>query len=237
MNILNWIAKLWALIIIAFALWKIAMLSPWASTLNTVIPYTLIVINSVILYTLHYLGRRGAPKISILFAVVQIAAVVTIAYLLFYKEGLLVSLIPLSFSVLFVCTIMAIIRNTDSNPRSVSNNDKKIFKKVWHLPEENSWKSTNLLAMKDVGRLSIANGKITFAGADSDIEISNIQNIQYGKQGRDFVNNWVKVEYENGKTAFFADGRWLGWKGILGGTRKIQQSLQTCFSSKGAIRS
>lgn len=106
------------------------------------------------------------------------------------------------------------------------NAKAKVFKKTWYLPEERSWKSLNLMAMKDVGDLMISEGHIKFLGADNNIETSNIQNISYGKQGRDFVNSWVKVEYDDGKAAFFANGRWLGWKGILGGTKKIKDALQ-----------
>jgi hypothetical protein len=40
------------------------------------------------------------------------------------------------------------------------------------------------------------------------------------------VNNWVKIDYQKGKTAFFADGSWLGWGGILGGTRKILDAVR-----------
>lgn len=107
----------------------------------------------------------------------------------------------------------------------------KTFNKVWFLPEENSWKSLNLMAMRDVGNLKISEDKIIFNGSDKNIVISNIQKITCGKQGRDFINNWVKIEYDDGKEAFFADGGWLGWKGVFGGTKKIQRALQHTLKS------
>ena|SRR3989344_1603589 len=99
------------------------------------------------------------------------------------------------------------------------------FNKVWYLPSENTWKDFNMLAMKDSGILTINDHSLEFLGKSTKIVIDNIQSVSYGKQGRDFVNNWIKVRYidENGKPAqaFFADGRLLGWSGVFGGTKRI----------------
>jgi hypothetical protein len=46
------------------------------------------------------------------------------------------------------------------------------------------------------------------------------------KQGKDFINNWIKVEYQDGNTAFLADGNLLGWAGVFGGTKKILKVIQ-----------
>ena len=59
--------------------------------------------------------------------------------------------------------------------------------------------------------------------------ITNVRAVSYGKQGRDFVNNWVKVEYGDGSapsSAYFADGSLLGWGGILGGTKRILDAIR-----------
>lgn len=109
----------------------------------------------------------------------------------------------------------------------------EIINNVWYLPSENTWKEFNLLAMRDSGTLSIRKGELIFKGKKSqEVTIKNIQSISYGKQGRDFVNNWVKIEFVSDKSekeiAFFADGKLLGWAGIFGGTKtllnKIKQS-------------
>lgn len=79
------------------------------------------------------------------------------------------------------------------------------FDTVWYLPNENRWRDLNLLAYRDVLRVS------------------------YGKQGRDFVNNWVKVEYGHSATpssAFFADGSLRGWGGISGGAKRILDAVR-----------
>jgi hypothetical protein len=102
----------------------------------------------------------------------------------------------------------------------------KTFATVWFLPEENRWRDMNLLAMRDSGLLVVADDSLEFVGGKGRVRITGIQRISCGKQGRDFVNDWVKVEYQAGKTAFFADGSLLGWGGIFGGTRKILEAVR-----------
>ncbi len=85
--------------------------------------------------------------------------------------------------------------------------------------------------MKDTGSLFLENGEVIFKGNKyKQVSIKNIESISYGKQGRDFVNNWVKLIYatEEGerKVAYFADGKLLGWSGIFGGTKSIMNKIQ-----------
>lgn len=84
----------------------------------------------------------------------------------------------------------------------------------------------NILAFRDTGTLAVSEDSLEFNGKKEKVQITNIGRISYGKQGRDFVNNWVKIEYQDGKTAFFADGSWLGWGGIFGGTKAILNAIQ-----------
>jgi hypothetical protein len=108
----------------------------------------------------------------------------------------------------------------------VASRTRRTFHSVWYLPEENTWRDLNLLAFRDVGTLTILENSLLFDGAKERVKSKNIREISFGKQGRDFFNNWVKVEYGKGKSAFFADGSWLGWGGIFGGTRKILDSME-----------
>jgi hypothetical protein len=92
------------------------------------------------------------------------------------------------------------------------------------LPGENQWQDRDLLAYRDLGRLIVPDHAREFLGRVWELAISQIRSVSIGKQGRDFINDWVKVEYGPGRThdtAFFADGRWLGWGGVLGRTKKI----------------
>ena len=100
------------------------------------------------------------------------------------------------------------------------------FSKVWYLPEENRWRDMNLLAMRDTGILVVIDRSLEFQGRKEQVRITGVKRVSYGKQGRDFVNNWVKIDYGDGKQAFFADGSWLGWGGILGGTKKILNAVR-----------
>jgi len=99
--------------------------------------------------------------------------------------------------------------------------ETRTFKPVWYLPKENEWSDMNLLAMRDSGSLIVEDNSLEFIGKKITVHITDIQKVSYVKQGRDFINHWVKVEYQDGKTAFFADGSLLGWGGIFGGTKKI----------------
>ncbi|SMO87243.1 hypothetical protein [Gracilimonas mengyeensis] len=105
--------------------------------------------------------------------------------------------------------------------------------KVWYLPSENRIRDLNLLAMKDSGLLTFEKDGLKFEGKNENIYIKNFQSISYGKQGRDFVNNWVKIEYLSDdkelKTAFFADKKMLGWSGIFGGTKNLYKKIKTEF--------
>ena len=99
------------------------------------------------------------------------------------------------------------------------------FRNVWYLPAENRWRGLNMLAMRDAGTLVVNEDSLEFNGKKEKVRITGVKRISYGKQGRDFVNNWVKIEYQDGNTAFFADGSLLGWGGILGGTKKILNAI------------
>ncbi|NHA04496.1 hypothetical protein G7092_11845 [Mucilaginibacter sp. HC2] len=105
---------------------------------------------------------------------------------------------------------------------------------VWYLSSENTRQKKQVMAMDDIGILNISPGILSFRGTKTEIVITEIISISYGKQGRDFINNWVKVEYygSNGELsrAYFADGNNRGWSGIFGGTKNIFKLLKEVFS-------
>jgi hypothetical protein len=104
-----------------------------------------------------------------------------------------------------------------------------ILEHVWYLPSENRWRDLNLLAFKDSGRLIVKEDALEFQGSKEKVTISGIRRISIGKQGRDFISDWIKVEYGDPASpsmAFFADGSCLGWGGVLGGTRHILAVVQ-----------
>jgi hypothetical protein len=105
---------------------------------------------------------------------------------------------------------------------------------IWYLPSENTWKDFQIMAMKDTGRLQLHTNYISFKGRSTTLEIKDIISLSYCKQGRDFINNWVKIEYRSCdneiEQAFFADGNKQGWSGIFGGTKKIYNLLKGTYN-------
>lgn len=110
------------------------------------------------------------------------------------------------------------------------------FQNIWYLPSANTWKDFQMLAMKDIGCLMIETNGIAFKGNNSEFIINKLSSITYGKQGRDFINNWVKIEYYDLKDelqeAYSADGNNRGWSGIFGGTKKLYNLLIAMYLIK-----
>jgi hypothetical protein len=107
--------------------------------------------------------------------------------------------------------------------------EPQIFDKAWYLSGDSIWRVFRLLAYQDVGKLTVSDSRVEFKSNQRTIVIDSIRRVSYGKQGRDFVNNWVKIEYVQGEsshTAFFADGGSHGWDGVLGGTKRIFEAAQ-----------
>ncbi len=100
------------------------------------------------------------------------------------------------------------------------------FPTVWFLHSENRWRDLNVLAMHDRGALTVHDGSLEFIGKKGTVIVDRIERISFGKQGRDFVNNWVKIDYANGQKAFFADGSFFGWGGFFGGTRAMLRAVE-----------
>ncbi len=105
----------------------------------------------------------------------------------------------------------------------------QIFDRVWYLSGDSIWRIFRLLAYQDVGKLTVSDSQVEFTSSQQRIIIDRIRRVSYGKQGRDFVNNWVKIEYDQGGSshkAFFADGGSLGWDGVFGGTKRILEAVK-----------
>lgn len=110
--------------------------------------------------------------------------------------------------------------------KDVSRNIIQTFYNVWYRFDE--WSGREIPVFKDSGRLTVYSNSLEFLGKET-VVIEHCKRISFGKQGKDFVNNWVKVEYGNDsmpQTAFFADGNWMGYGGVFGGAKKIFTALQ-----------
>lgn len=107
--------------------------------------------------------------------------------------------------------------------------ESSTFDEVWYRSRPNTWWRFRILAYEDVGRLTISDALLEFRTNKNVFQIHRIRKVSYGKQGRDFINNWVKIEYGNDnspRVAYFADGSSSGWGGIRGGTKEIFEAVQ-----------
>lgn len=107
------------------------------------------------------------------------------------------------------------------------------FEQVWYRPDESRWRDMEFVAYRDSGRLVVRADSLEFYGkAAGVVRVAGVRGIWVVKQGRDFINDWVRIDYGEAAaatpatTAFFADGSWLGWGGILGGTRRIYEAVR-----------
>ena len=103
------------------------------------------------------------------------------------------------------------------------------FENVWYRPDESRWRDMELVAFKDSGRLVVRADSLEYYGKSGHVHVTNARSVTLTKQGRDFINDWVRIEYGDAAapaTALFADGSWLGWGGVLGGTRRIYEAVR-----------
>jgi hypothetical protein len=111
------------------------------------------------------------------------------------------------------------------------------FRKVWYLPDENRWSGLKLLDFRDVGQLTLYDDFMEFTGIKHHATIRRIRRVSRGKRGRDSLENWIKVEYGDRRipsTAYFSDGRWLGWVRLFRGTRWMLNALCDRYSNLSA---
>ena len=108
------------------------------------------------------------------------------------------------------------------------------FHNVWFLPEKSTWRRWNLFAYEDIGILTVGDKHLEFVGRRHHISITSINELKFGAQGRDFINNWVHIDSGH-KTVFFADGGWWGFRGHLAhGTRRILRAVLAAFPTTKA---
>jgi hypothetical protein len=94
----------------------------------------------------------------------------------------------------------------------------QIKKNIWlrmRLPEFGSSPAWDF-----VGEICIENNIINFNNYHKKYSFI-VKNLHIDKFGNDPINTWIKVEDVSGKCIFMCDGGLMGWRGILGGTRKL----------------
>jgi len=85
-------------------------------------------------------------------------------------------------------------------------------------------------APQDVGSLSVDKGTLGFTGNLIRLDGMRVVEVELRRIAGDFLNLWVKVKLESPadgiQDAYFADGRHMGWSGILGGTKRIFEAIK-----------
>lgn len=108
-----------------------------------------------------------------------------------------------------------------------------VIRNVWFRPGKREKVRFGIFTFRDIGVLSVEPGRIQFSGRRHSMVFDSIDDIQFGTQGNDFINRWVEIRSGN-IAACFADGGWLGWRGVLAaGTLKILRAIAEAFPGIG----
>lgn len=96
---------------------------------------------------------------------------------------------------------------------------------VWYRAGAPSIRS--IPVYQDAGTLIVANDAIDYIGKKRrlSIPISTIERVTLGRQGIDWVNTWVAIEHGRGDVTLFKERGFLGWAGLLGGTKSIYDEI------------
>jgi hypothetical protein len=101
------------------------------------------------------------------------------------------------------------------------------FLNVWYRSAPRWGGNFTLVAFQDRGALVLADDEIAFIGRHKTVKIpvERIDHLGYVRLRGDWVNKWVKIVYNDGREAYFTNGGLLGWRGILGGSRRILEAV------------
>lgn len=94
---------------------------------------------------------------------------------------------------------------------------ERVFTEMW-LRERVPRPSLDAFDDTEVGTLRVARGHLSFKANARTFEVLNITAVRYGREGHDFINRWIRVEYVDGPHShrvYLKDGAWRGWRPIL----------------------
>jgi hypothetical protein len=109
------------------------------------------------------------------------------------------------------------------------------FDPVWYLegaPETR----VAVMTSRFTGRLSVSSTGAVFESRQHRVRIAKIHSVTIGPAGADTFNSWVRVVHgdaDNPSSAYFAGAAFLGWGGLLGGTKKIYAALKALEQPHG----
>lgn len=100
-----------------------------------------------------------------------------------------------------------------------------VVEKIWCLPSRPEGKFREVIA-RHTGRLEIGPDSAMFTSKTLKVVLSDIQSVEFFELKG---HPWTHVAYvDSGTTAnaYFCDGGNLGWRGMLGGTKRIYTALK-----------
>jgi hypothetical protein len=105
--------------------------------------------------------------------------------------------------------------------------DEKTFESIWYWNGEIRWLSWN--SYNDSGKLIVRRNRLEYHGDKTGVLV--IQNVRAVSETTSLKNTWtwVKVEYGRKKdlqTAYFADGRYMGYASIFGGNKSLIEAIR-----------
>jgi hypothetical protein len=110
------------------------------------------------------------------------------------------------------------------------------FEPVWFreapLDRRDSW------IRHDSGELAVLDDCVVFTSRRTRVRMEAIKRVTQGRDRPDWtparswaeqrvlLDEWIRVDYGDGRIALLHDGRYRGWRGFFGGNRRIVKSMQ-----------
>ena len=110
----------------------------------------------------------------------------------------------------------------------MSKAKRETFRGVWYRSQAPQERTLEDAFSRTRGKLTVEEKALRFEGGEKSFRINDIRQIDFGLQGSDPINSWIKVEHvKDGerKRAYFADGRFFGYGGFFGGTSRMLKSM------------
>lgn len=107
------------------------------------------------------------------------------------------------------------------------DSDAMVAHRVWYRAQpRESFFGDGFAAYEDIGTLRVFDDRVVFAGRKNSMDYGPISSFDVRFHGADFINRWIRVRFEDGRTALFCNGYLLGWIGALGGTAWLARRLR-----------
>lgn len=103
----------------------------------------------------------------------------------------------------------------------------RTFDRIWYRSKPATESTRADPFTRERGRLVVEGDAIRFEGKTTNLVLRDVEAVEYGVHGT-MTNPSVHVRYrEDGepRSAWFTDGRWGGYAGMFGGTRRLAQAL------------